>query len=185
MNLTLADKVTISRLLLLPVAVVLYLLGSDLGYYLSALMVVIIAIGDFLDGMIARRMDQETNFGAFLDPVADKICVVTALLLSVFHFANVEVTVCALIMILREIAISALREFMAQRGMRNKVNVLYASKCKTLAQGIAILFLILSSVSHSPRFLYLFGLFLLVIATILSVWTLAVYLNSSRKELFT
>ena len=184
MNLTLADKVTISRLLLLPVAVVFYLLGTDLGYYLCALFVVIIAAGDFLDGMIARRMGQETSFGAFLDPVADKVCVITALMLAVFHFANAEVTVCALIMVLREVAISSLREFMAQRGVRGKVNVLYASKCKTLAQGIAVLFLVLSSTTYSPWFLYLLGLVALVFATILSVWTLAVYLNASRKELF-
>ena len=83
MNLTLADKVTISRLLLLPVAVVFYLLGTDLGYYLCALFVVIIAAGDFLDGMIARRMGQETSFGAFLDPVADKLMVCTVVIILI------------------------------------------------------------------------------------------------------
>jgi len=141
---------------------------------LAALAFIIAALTDWLDGWLARRWNQTSAFGAFLDPVADKLMVCAALLI-LLHLGRVDSAI-ALVIIGREIAISALREWMAQLGARASVAVHWLGKFKTIAQMVAI-----------PCLLYwqpLFGLrtdmigqTLLVIAAILTVWSMCYYLQ--------
>jgi CDP-diacylglycerol--glycerol-3-phosphate 3-phosphatidyltransferase len=137
------------------------------------------AVTDWLDGYLARRWNQTTSFGAFLDPVADKLMVAAALIVLT-EFGRIYAIV-ALIIIGREITISALREWMAQIGQSKSVAVNMAGKAKTVAQLIAIPFLL-----YDDR---LFGLFetrpvghvLISVAAIITLWSMVVYLRAASK----
>jgi CDP-diacylglycerol--glycerol-3-phosphate 3-phosphatidyltransferase/cardiolipin synthase len=137
------------------------------------------AVTDWLDGYLARRWNQTTSFGAFLDPVADKLMVAAALIVLT-EFGRIYAIV-ALIIIGREITISALREWMAQIGQSKSVAVNMAGKAKTVAQLIAIPFLL-----YDDR---LFGLFetrpvghvLISVAAIITLWSMVVYLRAAWK----
>jgi cardiolipin synthase len=137
------------------------------------------AVTDWLDGYLARRWNQTTSFGAFLDPVADKLMVAAALIVLT-EFGRIYALV-ALIIIGREITISALREWMAQLGQSKSVAVNMAGKMKTVAQLIAIPFLL-----YDDR---LFGLFetrpvghvLISVAAIITLWSMVVYLRAAWK----
>jgi len=137
------------------------------------------AVTDWLDGYLARRLNQTTSFGAFLDPVADKLMVAAALIVLT-EFGRIYAIV-ALIIIGREITISALREWMAQIGQSKSVAVNMAGKAKTVAQLIAIPFLL-----YDDR---LFGLFetrpvghvLISVAAIITLWSMVVYLRAAWK----
>ncbi len=137
------------------------------------------AITDWLDGYLARRWNQTTSFGAFLDPVADKLMVAAALIVLT-EFGRIYAIV-ALIIIGREITISALREWMAQIGQSKSVAVNMAGKMKTVAQLIAIPFLL-----YDDR---LFGLFetrpvghvLISVAAAITLWSMVVYLRAAWK----
>jgi len=137
------------------------------------------AVTDWLDGYLARRWNQTTSFGAFLDPVADKLMVAAALIVLT-EFGRIYAIV-ALIIIGREITISALREWMAQIGQSKSVAVNMAGKMKTVAQLIAIPFLL-----YDDR---LFGLFetrpvghvLISVAAIITLWSMVVYLRAAWK----
>ena len=182
MKLTLADKISLTRLSLMPLAVLFYFLSLEWAYYVSAGLVFLIGVGDILDGYVARSMGQVSRFGAFLDPVIDKICVVTALIILTYHFGSLALTACAVVMTLREVIISALREYMAEHGRRDKVAVFFASKCKTLLQGFAVVFLILASVQFSYPWVYNLGMVLLIASTLLSVLTLIKYLQMALRS---
>ena len=137
------------------------------------------AVTDWLDGYLARKWNQTTSFGAFLDPVADKLMVAAALIVLT-EFGRIYAIV-ALIIIGREITISALREWMAQIGQSKSVAVNMAGKMKTVAQLIAIPFLL-----YDDR---LFGLFetrpvghvLISVAAIITLWSMVVYLRAAWK----
>jgi CDP-diacylglycerol--glycerol-3-phosphate 3-phosphatidyltransferase len=135
------------------------------------------AVTDWLDGYLARRWNQTTSFGAFLDPVADKLMVAAALIVLT-EFGRIYALV-ALIIIGREITISALREWMAQLGQSKSVAVNMAGKVKTVAQLVAIPFLLFDDI--------LFGLFhtrpvghvLIWVAAGITLWSMAVYLKAA------
>ena len=105
--------ITIARMVLIPVFVVVYVVPAKYNYIASALLFGIAAITDWLDGYLARRLHQTTPFGAFLDPVADKLIVVSALVLLIGQHSNVWLTLPGVVIVGREIVISALREWMA------------------------------------------------------------------------
>ena len=135
------NLVTFSRIVLLPLIIGLYYLPdswlSEQGKNLAATVVFILAaLTDWLDGYLARRLNQTSAFGAFLDPVADKLIVVGALI-ALLHLNRVDMLV-ALIIIGREIAISALREWMAKVGQAKSVAVAFIGKLKTVTQMVAI-----------------------------------------------
>jgi len=137
------------------------------------------AVTDWLDGYLARRWNQTTSFGAFLDPVADKLMVAAALIVLT-EFGRIYAIV-ALIIIGREITISALREWMAQIGQSKSVAVNMAGKAKTVAQLIAIPFLL-----YDDRFFGLFetrpvGHVLISVAAIITLWSMVVYLRAAWK----
>jgi len=141
---------------------------------LAALAFVVAALTDWLDGWLARRWNQTSAFGAFLDPVADKLMVCAALLI-LLHLGRVDVFI-ALIIIGREIAISALREWMARLGASASVAVHWLGKVKTIAQMVAIPCLLLWHPLSGLR-VDVIGRLLLVIAAILTVWSMCYYLQ--------
>jgi cardiolipin synthase (CMP-forming) len=136
---------------------------------------------DWLDGYLARKLNQTSAFGAFLDPVADKILVCASLLILV-HLTRVDVFV-ALIIIGREIAISALREWMAQIGASKSVAVHMIGKLKTVAQMVAIPFLLFDGKLFGVIDTKLWGTWLIWVAAILTIWSMIYYLQKAVPEI--
>ncbi|MEJ2417214.1 MAG: CDP-diacylglycerol--glycerol-3-phosphate 3-phosphatidyltransferase [Exilibacterium sp.] len=139
---TLANQLTLLRIALIPLLVVVFCLPYRWSYPVSALIFSVAALTDWLDGYIARKYDQSTPFGAFLDPVADKLMVVVALVLLVEAHASPWFAVPAVVIVGREIVISALREWMAELGKRASVAVSFVGKIKTTVQMVAIIVLV-------------------------------------------
>ncbi len=135
------------------------------------------AITDWLDGYLARKWNQSSAFGAFLDPVADKLMVAAALIVLV-QFRRVDAVV-ALIIIGREITISALREWMAQIGQSKNVAVSMLGKIKTIAQLVAIPFLLFDGMLFGLIDCRLVGSVLIWVAAILTVWSMFYYLRAA------
>ncbi|MCK5917379.1 MAG: CDP-diacylglycerol--glycerol-3-phosphate 3-phosphatidyltransferase [Cocleimonas sp.] len=169
---------TLLRILAIPLVIVFFYLGYPLA---AATTFGLAGVTDWADGYFARKLGQESRFGAFLDPVADKLIVTVALILVVSQEVNMWITLAACIIIGREIVISALREWMAESGQRSKVAVANLGKIKTVAQIFALIFLLY----NQPLFGFPIretGLVLLAIATVLTVWSMMQYLQSAFKE---
>ena len=139
------------------------------------------AATDWLDGYLARKLNQTSSFGAFLDPVADKFLVCAALLVLV-HLQRADVFV-ALIIIGREIAISALREWMAQIGASKSVAVHMLGKLKTMSQMVAIPFLLYDGTVFGVIDTGVWGHVLIWISAVLTVWSMAYYLQKALPEI--
>jgi len=137
-------------------------------------------LSDWLDGYLARRLNQTSEFGAFLDPVADKLLVVTVLIMLVGEL-NPLLTP-TIVIIAREVLISALREWMATRGHREAVAVAFSGKLKTTFQMIAIVTLILVTES-SPDWLLMTGFVMIYIAALLSLYSALHYFKAARPYL--
>ena len=169
---------TILRILLLPVIVVVFYLDHPLARPLSCAIFLLAGITDWLDGFLARRWNQESPFGAFLDPVADKLMVATALILIVEFDSSPWLTIPAIIIIGREITISALREWMAEMGQRGKVAVSWWGKWKTTLQIIALgLLLYMHDIAGFPT--YRIGMVALYAAAALTIWSMVGYLRAA------
>jgi len=183
------------RILLIPVFVIVFYLPTDPqrfgaipAHWVNVTATVIFAVAaitDWLDGYLARRWQQTSSFGAFLDPVADKLMVAAALIVLV-EFERVGAVI-ALIIIGREIAISALREWMAGAGQRSSVGVAMIGKVKTAVQMIAILFLLywdaipLGSFGMFPT--QMLGQMLIVLAAFLTLLSMAYYLRAASPQI--
>ena len=176
MTYNLPTMLTFSRILLLPIAVLVYYLPFPYAHPCAAIMVILIGLTDFLDGYLARRWNQGTPFGAFLDPVADKLAVVVALIVIATTYDHLLISVAAMIVIGREIVISSLREWMASIGSEASVAVQYIGKVKTVLQAIAILFLIWNH-PGSPSWVFIVGVLFLFFAVVLTLWSMVVYLR--------
>lgn len=146
----------------------------------AAAIFVLAAITDWLDGFLARYLKQTSDFGAFLDPVADKLIVAVALILLV----KLDRTLAffAMIIIGREITISALREWMAQKGKSGSVAVAYIGKLKTTAQMAAITVLLLNFPSFWGINFYFLGNVLMFMASVLTIWSMFYYLKMAWQE---
>ena len=169
---------TLMRILLIPVLVAVFYLEYSWARQAAAVIFIVAAITDWFDGYLARQLDQTSKFGAFLDPVADKLMVSSALVLLVSDDPRVLVTVAAVIIVGREISISALREWMAELGARTTVAVSMIGKFKTAAQMVAIsLMLWQQDLFGIP--VYLVGLALLFIAAVLTLWSMIAYLRAA------
>ncbi len=169
---------TLLRIVLIPVLVVVFYVPGPWSYQISALIFGLAAITDWLDGYLARRLQQTSVFGAFLDPVADKLMVAVALVLLVQDNPSELFAVPAAVIIGREIVISALREWMAEIGARTRVAVSIVGKIKTTLQMIAILLLLYKiPVGAFPT--HMVGVVLLYIAAILTLWSMFVYLRAA------
>jgi len=178
MSWTIPNVLTLIRIILIPVLVIVFYMPGQWTYQLSAAIFGIAALTDLLDGYLARRLNQTSPFGAFLDPVADKLMVAVALVLLVQDNPAPLFTIPAAIIIGREIAISALREWMAEIGARTKVAVSVVGKLKTTLQMIAIL-LLLYKIPLGVFPTHTVGLVLLYIAAGLTLWSMVVYLYAA------
>ncbi|MGB5833139.1 MAG: CDP-diacylglycerol--glycerol-3-phosphate 3-phosphatidyltransferase [Thiohalocapsa sp.] len=173
---------TLLRIALIPVFVVIFYLPVPWARLVCALVFTAAAITDWLDGWLARRWDQTSPLGAFLDPVADKLMVAIALVLLVQADPRIVLALPAAVIIGREITVSALREWMAEIGARAQVAVSMAGKLKTTAQMIAIVLLIL----HEPVFgipVLPIGLILLYVAAALTLWSMVLYMRAAWPSL--
>ena len=183
MFLTVPTLLTWARILAIPLIVgMFYLPFPRASLNLAAtVLFVVVAITDWLDGWLARRLNQTSSFGAFLDPVADKFLVCAALLI-LLELDRVNALV-ALVIIGREIAISALREWMAQIGASRSVAVHMLGKLKTTVQMVAIPFLLFDG--HLFGFIdtHLWGTMLIYIAVVLTIWSMVYYLQKALPEI--
>ena len=185
------NVITMSRIILIPLIIGLYYLPSDWlsleNKNLAATAVFILAaVTDWLDGYMARRLNQMSAFGAFLDPVADKLIVVGALVV-LLYLGRVDALV-ALIVIGREIAISALREWMAQIGASKSVAVNQLGKVKTACQMVAIPMLLYSGPLQfgAGGFVIdtrVWGLWLIYLAAILTIWSMLYYMKLAWPQI--
>lgn len=178
----LPNSLTLLRVAMIPLLVVVFYLPWKWHSLASAALFGLAAFTDWADGYLARRLGQESRFGAFLDPVADKLIVVVALVLLLEQHATPEFALPTMIIIGRELVISALREWMAELGQRASVAVSNVGKVKTSLQMIAIVALLLFPPDTRPL-LNLVGVVLLYAAALLTLWSMACYLRVAWPEL--
>lgn len=184
----LPNILTLFRIAIIPVVVALYYQQPNFGEYqqyswvnfLLVALLSVVSITDYLDGYLARKLNFSSKLGAFLDPVADKLMVITSLILLVDFYQKWFITICSIIIIMREIIVSALREWMSKIGESSSVKVLNIGKIKTGVQIFAILFLFY----QAPFFgldSFAVGSILLGIATILTLYSGILYLIITIK----
>ncbi|MEQ7918304.1 CDP-diacylglycerol--glycerol-3-phosphate 3-phosphatidyltransferase [Xanthomonas sp. WHRI 1810A] len=181
MPMNIPNLITVLRVLLIPIFILLFYLPYHWSYMAASSVFALAAATDWLDGYLARRLEQSTPFGAFLDPVADKLMVAVALVLLVQAHANFWLTLPAAVIIGREIVISALREWMAELGARAQVAVSNLGKWKTAAQMVALIILL----ANAPAFTFwvVLGYVLLMIAAGLTLWSMVQYLRAAWPHL--
>lgn len=180
---TLPTLLTWARIVAIPLIVGIYELPIDMATrnLMATVLFVVVALTDWLDGWLARRLNQTSSFGAFLDPVADKFLVCAALLI-LLQLDRVGALV-ALVIIGREIAISALREWMAQIGASRSVAVHMIGKLKTMAQMVAIPFLLYDGRVFGVLDTRQWGTVLILVASVLTVWSMVYYLQKALPEI--
>lgn len=169
---------TLLRLILVPVFVAVFYLPLSWAKIAAAAIFALAALTDWLDGYLARKWHQETEFGAFLDPVVDKIMVAFSLVLLVAEPHLPLVAIPAAIIVSREIVVSALREWMAEIGARASIAVSYIGKVKTTTQMLAIIVLLAVNPLHQGILFYS-GYLLLYIAALLTLWSMCMYLQTA------
>ncbi len=185
-KMNLATQLTVFRVVLIPLYLLIYFLDFPFSNWVAWAVFAVASATDFFDGYIARKYNQNSQFGALLDPVADKILVAVVLIsLLTKHsqgWEGIFIMLCSVIIIGREIAISALREFMSGLNIRSAVAVQYIGKVKTTAQIFALGFLIVyEKVWFIPT--KQIGWFLLFISAVLTVWSMVDYFKSAFKAL--
>lgn len=178
MQWTIPNLLTALRILLIPVFVLVFYLPYKWAPLVCTAVFGLAAATDWLDGYLARRLGQLSPFGAFLDPVADKLIVVVALVLLVQINPSAWFAVPAAVIVGREIAISALREWMAEIGKRAKVAVSIVGKVKTTVQMIALLLLLFRE-PIGPLPTHDLGVALLYVAAVLTLWSMIMYLRAA------
>ena len=181
MQFNIPTLLTLFRVILIPFFVLAFYLPFTWAPFACALIFFVAAVTDWFDGYLARRWNQSTRFGAFLDPVADKFLVCASLLVLV-HLQRTDVFV-ALIIIGREIAISALREWMAKIGASKSVAVHMLGKLKTTVQMVAIPFLLYDGTVLGSIDTRWWGNVLIWVAAVLTVWSMVYYLQKALPEI--
>lgn len=178
----LPNLLTVSRILLIPLFVLVYIIPGKATYMYAAGLFALAAFTDWLDGYLARRLNQTTAFGAFLDPVADKLIVVSALVVLIAHHNSVWLTLPALIIVGREIVISALREWMAEMNRRGIVAVTWLGQVKTVFQMVAVLVLMTNPpVFDRPWVLIGYGL--IYVAATMTLISMVIYMRAAWPSL--
>lgn len=180
---TIPTLMTWTRIIAIPLIVGVFYIDLPAAdrNLIATIMFVVFAATDWLDGFLARKLNQTSSFGAFLDPVADKFLVCASLLVLV-HLQRADVFV-ALIIIGREIAISALREWMALIGATKSVAVHMLGKVKTMVQMIAIPFLLYDGRLFDAINTHVWGTWLIWLSAILTVWSMVYYLKKAIPEI--
>jgi CDP-diacylglycerol--glycerol-3-phosphate 3-phosphatidyltransferase len=184
---TIPNQITLFRIILIPIFVIIFYLPLSWSHFGAFAIFWLAAVSDILDGYLARKLNQSSAFGAFIDPVADKLMVVVALVMIAQDYHSWWISVAAIIMIAREVFISALREFMSSRGKRDIIAVSNMGKYKTAAQMLGIMGLIWQPSYDIPLILFnlpheilnwlSYGFYF--IATVLTVTTLITYFKAA------
>lgn len=178
--LNIPNLITLFRLVLIPFILVAYYWPSESRFLWAAGLFSLAAATDWLDGYLARKLNQTTPFGAFLDPVADKVTVAVALVVLVEAYSELWLTLPAIIIISREIVISALREWMAETGKRANIAVSYIGKVKTTMQMGSIVLLL---ATPPGTLVATTGLVMLYAAAALTLWSMMLYLSAAWSQL--
>lgn len=181
MTFILPNLMTVSRIALVPVFALVYVFTKE-HHFVAGLLFAVAALTDWLDGYLARRIGAQTKFGEFLDPVADKLIVTVALVLLVGLYGSLWLTIPGVIIIAREVLISALREWMAEINRRGLVSVTWMTKTKTMVQMIAI-FVLMCNPPALPHPWAIVGTILLYVATGMTLWSMALYIKASWGSL--
>lgn len=177
----LPNTLTLTRIVLIPVFILVYYLPWNWAHGAAAVIFFVASFTDWLDGYLARKLQQLSPFGAFLDPVADKLLVASSLLILAAEHTIHWITLPAIVIVGREIVISGLREWMAELGRRASVAVNFVGKIKTAAQMTALCLLI----AYRPGLEYfqVLGVILLYLAAILTIWSMVIYFLIAWREL--
>ena len=178
---TYANQITVLRIFLIPVMVLVFFLNQENPRYYLTSIFFIAAITDYLDGYLARKMNQVSKLGKFLDPVADKLLVVSSLLLLLVDKNNVIIFIPICIIVLREVLISALREWVARENFKKPLDVNNFGKLKTLFQMFSIGFLLFNGTVFTIS-TYMIGLYGIYIAAFLSLISMIIYLGNVIKS---
>ena len=183
-GLNIPNLLTFLRIALIPLFVAVFYLPYTWAHAFSALIFALAGLTDWLDGYLARRLNQESAFGAFLDPVADKLMVAAAIIMLVGREGSLWLVIPAIIIIGREIAVSALREWLAGLGLGGIVAVAYIGKLKTTMQMVALLLLLY----HDPVIgipVRQLGMALIYFAAALTIWSMVIYLRAALRGMYT
>src|SRR3990167_282481 len=172
---SLPNMFTLLRIILIPILIMIFYLPFTWAHRAAALIFALASFTDWLDGYLARKLGQLSVFGAFLDPVADKLLVATSLLLLVGAKGINYITLPAIVIVGREIVISALREWMAELGHRASITVNYIGKIKTTVQMISLMLLL--AYHPGTSWLGILGFVGLYAAAILTLWSMVIYIN--------
>ena len=178
----LPNLLTLGRIFLVPLFVIVYLIPGEGTYLYADALFGLAAFTDWLDGYLARRLDQTTAFGAFLDPVADKLIVVTAVVILIAHHHTLWLTLPGLVIVGREIVVSALREWMAEMNRRGVVSVGWLGRVKTVFQMVAVLVL-LANPPALDRPWVIVGYVLLYVAAAMTLASMVIYLRAAWPSL--
>ena len=183
-RLSLPNILTSMRIAMIPILVILfYFLNVEWRYIAAAIVFTIASITDWLDGYLARKLGQTTAFGAFLDPVADKLIVAVALVLLVEIHASAALAIPAIVIVSREIVVSALREWMAKYSSMRSVAVSLLGKIKTGFQMTASVILLACGPAGLDNPAVILGYILLYAAAILTIWSMCEYLKIAWPDL--
>ena len=177
----LPNILTLVRIALIPLFIVVYYLPWEWSHFASAAIFGIAALTDWVDGFLARKLDQVTAFGAFLDPVADKLIVVAAIVLLLEVHSTPWFALPAIVIIGREIVISALREWMANLGVGDNVAVSMLGKIKTWVQMVAVALLLLAK--PEQQWLMQIGFIAIYMAALMTIWSMIQYLRLAWPHL--
>ncbi|MCP4388609.1 MAG: CDP-diacylglycerol--glycerol-3-phosphate 3-phosphatidyltransferase [Gammaproteobacteria bacterium] len=178
MKVTLPTAVTLFRIALIPLFVLVFYLPFSWANIAATAIFALASFSDWVDGYLARSMQLESSFGAFLDPVADKLMVVVIIVLLVEANPSIYVALPSIIIVAREISISALREWMAQLGASTTVKVSFIGKTKTVAQMMALGFMIFSEpLMEVP--IFQIGLIIYYFAAFLTIVSMIIYLRAA------
>jgi|TARA_B100001059_G_scaffold196397_1_gene201380 CDP-diacylglycerol--glycerol-3-phosphate 3-phosphatidyltransferase len=176
-----ANTITSVRIILIPIMALLFFLHSDGPKYYVTFVFIIAAISDYLDGYLARKMNQVSKLGKFLDPVADKLLVITSLLLILNENNNLIIFIPICIIVLREMIVSALREWVLLESFSKPLDVNKYGKFKTLFQMLSIGFLLFNGTVFTIS-TYMIGLYGIYIAAFLSLVSMIIYLKDVIKS---
>lgn len=179
MKLNLPTFLTLFRVVLIPFFILSFYIPFEWTNLVTTAIFFIASITDWFDGYLARRWKQTTRFGAFLDPVADKVIVAAALVLVAEYYHTWWITLPTIVIISREIIVSALREWMAEVGSRTKVAVSWIGKIKTTAQMFALGGLLW----RYDQVMEIAAIVLLYVAAILTLWSMVQYLKAAKGSL--
>ena len=178
MRLNLPTAITLFRIALIPLFVVVFYLPFGWANVAATAIFAIASLSDWVDGYLARSMQQESPFGAFLDPVADKLMVVVIIVLLVEANPSIYVALPSIVIVAREISVSALREWMAQLGSSTTVKVSFIGKAKTMSQMLALGFMIFAEPWMGLP-IFQIGLAIYYLAALLTIISMIIYLRAA------